>query len=195
MDKERIQYKQEIEDSVRDSIKLKQLILKKNIDQINIVAEIMISAYKNNKKVIWFGNGGSAADAQHLSCELVSKFLIERKAIPSIALTTNTSILTAVSNDHSFDKVFARQVEAFAEKGDVLVGITTSGMSPNIIKALEAGKKIGTINIALTGENVQKIQDCADYLIDVPSNDTPKIQETHIMIGHILCGLIEKSIV
>ena len=120
--------------------------------------------------------------------------MAKRPAIPSLALTTNTSILTAVSNDFNFDNVFERQVEAFAEEGDVLIGITTSGTSANVIKALKFGKKKGTINVAFTGENISKIEDVVDYLVDVPSRDTPRIQEAHIMIGHIICDLVEKTL-
>ena len=151
-------------------------------------------AYKKNKKVLWFGNGGSAADAQHLACELVSKFCMEREAIPSIALNTNTSILTAVSNDYGYDKVFERQIEAFAEKGDVLIGITTSGESLNVIRALKSGKKMGAVTVAFTGKRADKLKDFVDYLITVPSDNTPHIQESHIMIGHIICYLVEKEL-
>lgn len=187
-------FKSEIERQIGESAELKQELITKHVDVINEIANKIIDAYKNNKKVIWFGNGGSAADAQHLSCELVSKFLRERKAIPSIALTTNTSILTAVSNDYSYEDVFGRQVEAFAEKGDILVGITTSGTSPNIIKALKLGKKRGTINVAFTGINIKNIKDYVDYLVDVPSKITPRIQESHILVGHIICDLVEKTL-
>ena len=135
----------------------------------------MSETFARGGKVLLFGNGGSAADAQHLSCELVSKFIKDRKAIPSMALTTNTSILTSVSNDYSYDKVFERQVEAFAEKGDILVGITTSGTSPNIIRALKLGKEKGTINIAFTGNRIDEIKDYVDFLVDVPSKKTPRI--------------------
>jgi len=187
-------FKEEIIDQIEKSAALKEDIILKHVDEINDITNKIIKAYSNNNKVIWFGNGGSAADAQHLSCELVSKFLMDREAIPSIALTTNTSILTAISNDYSFEDVFARQVEAFAEKGDILVGITTSGTSPNVIKALEIGKKKGTINIAFTGENAEEIKDFVDYIIDIPSKDTPRIQESQIMIGHIICDLVERTL-
>jgi len=187
-------FKSEIERQIEESAELKQELVTKHVDVINEIANKIIDAYKNNKKVIWFGNGGSAADAQHLSCELVNKFLRGRKAIPSIALTTNTSILTAVSNDYSYEDVFGRQVEAFAEKGDILVGITTSGTSPNVIKALKLGKKKGTINVAFTGVNIEKIKDHVDYLVDVPSKITPRIQESHILVGHIICDLVEKTL-
>lgn len=189
-----INFKNDIKKQIEDSSSLKEKLITKHIDIINDIANKIIEAYKNNKKVIWFGNGGSAADAQHLACELISKFTIERKAIPSIALTTNTSILTAIPNDYSYEKVFERQIEAFAENGDVLVGITTSGTSLNVIKALELGNKKGTINVAFTGKYVDKIKDHVEYLVNVPSSDTPRIQETHIMIGHIICDLVEKEL-
>jgi len=189
-----INFKNEIINQIEDSAALKEKIIKSHTEVINDITNKIINAYKNNKKVIWFGNGGSAADAQHLSCELVSKFCIKRKAIPSLALTTNTSILTAVSNDYNFESVFERQVEAFAEKGDILIGITTSGTSPNIIQALKFGKKIGTINVAFTGINTDKIIEHVDYLVDVPSKEVPRIQESHIMIGHIICQLVEKTL-
>ena len=161
---------------------------------INKVVVSLIEAYENGKKVLWFGNGGSAADAQHLSCELVSKFRIQRKSFPSLAITTNTSILTAVSNDDCFENIFERQIEGLAKKGDVLIGITTSGNSSNVIKGLKKGKKIDTINIVFTGESSDEIQKFADYIISVPSKDVPRIQESHIMIGHIICELVEKTL-
>jgi len=194
MNKEKLDFKDEIKKQIIESASLKKEIIEKHADTINDIAIAIINAYKNNKKVIWFGNGGSAADAQHLSCELVSKFLIERKALFSIALTTNTSILTAVSNDYSFEKVFARQVEAYAEKGDIILGITTSGTSPNVLEALDTGKKIGAITVAFTGQDTSKIKNLADYLVDIPSKKTPRIQEAHIMIGHIICEIVEKKL-
>lgn len=189
-------FKNEIKTQIEESIAPKKEIIGKDkyIDVINDTAGAIIEAYKKNKKVLWFGNGGSAADAQHLACELVSKFCMERKAIPSIALTTNTSILTSVSNDYSYDIVFERQVEAFAEKGDVLIGITTSGDSLNVIRALKLGKKKGAITVAFTGKKADNLKDFVDYLITVPSDSTPHIQESHIMIGHIICYLVEKEL-
>ena len=187
-------FKHEIEKQIEESIAPKKEIIDRYIDVINDIAVEIIEAYKNHKKVLWFGNGGSAADAQHLACELVSKFYLERKAIPSIALTTNTSILTAIPNDYSYDKVFERQVEAFAEEGDVLIGITTSGNSSNVIRALKLGERKGTITVAFTGKNADKLKDFVDYLVPVPSEKTPHIQESHIMIGHIICYLVEKEL-
>lgn len=192
MNKKETRY--EIKRQIEENIRIKNEIVASLLDEIMRTAEEFINAYRKNKKVLWFGNGGSAADAQHLSCELVSKFLIDRKAIPSIALTTNTSILTAVSNDYSYEKVFERQVEALAENGDILVGLTTSGASPNVIKALKAGKKKGTINVAFTGKYIDEIKGYVDYLVDVPSDSTPRIQECHIMIGHIICEIVEKTL-
>jgi len=184
----------EIKNQIEDSISLKKKISDDYVDRILKISKEIIKAYNNHKKVIWFGNGGSAADAQHLACELVSKFYMERKALRSLALNTNSSILTAISNDYSFDHVYERQIEAFAETGDILIGISTSGTSPNIVKALELGKKIGTVNVALIGKNKEKVKDVADYIIDVPSDETARVQESHIMIGHIICYLVEKSL-
>jgi len=187
-------FKEQIKKQIEESASLKNRIITKHVDIINDIANKIIDAYRSKKKVIWFGNGGSAADAQHLSCELVSKFCMERKALPSIALTANTSILTAIPNDYSYEVVFERQIEAFAEKGDVLVGITTSGKSVNVIKALKLGKKKGTINVAFTGQYTNDIKDCVDYLVDIPSRSTPRIQESHILVGHIICYLVEKTL-
>jgi len=169
--KKSLNFKNEIKKQIEGSITVKENVLDKYVDIINDVANVIISAYQNDKKVLWCGNGRSAADAQHLSCELVSKFYLDRKAMRSIALTTNTSLLTAISNDYNYDHVFERQVEALAD----------------------ANEK-GIISIALTGENVDKIQDYADYLIPIPSDVTPYIQESHIMIGHIICYLVEKTL-
>jgi len=181
-----------IKKQITESIEAKQKILA-DISKIEKVAKVMINAYKNKKKVVWFGNGGSAADAQHLATELVSKFYKERAALPSMAFTTNTSTLTAISNDYDFDRVFERQVEAFVEKGDIVVGISTSGNSKNVIRALELAKKKGAVTVGMTGEGGGKMADLLDYLIAVPSKDTPRIQESHITIGHILCYLVEEA--
>ncbi len=187
-------FEKEIKKQIEGSISLKEKIREKHIDVINNASKAIIDAYKNDKKVLWCGNGGSAADAQHLSCELVSKFYMDRKPLRSIALTTNTSIMTAISNDFTYDMIFERQVEALADKGDVVVGITTSGKSKNIINALRAANEKGAVTIALTGKNTDEIKDYADYLVPIPSDITPHIQESHIMIGHIMCYLVEKTI-
>jgi len=192
--KKAISFRKEIINQIEGSIRVKEKIIDKYVDVIEDAVKAVIKAYQNDKKVLWCGNGGSAADAQHLSCELVSKFYLDRKPLKSIALTTNTSILTAVSNDYKFENVFERQVEALADKGDVLIGMTTSGTSKNIVNALKSANEKGITSIAITGDNFDEIKDYADYLIPVPSDVVPFIQESHIMIGHIICYLVEKTI-
>ena len=179
--------------------------LKAHIDTVNLVSEqmigsvaecaqVLIDALKDGHKILVMGNGGSAADAQHFAAEMVGRFLIERKALSAIALTTDTSILTAVGNDYGFDDVFKRQVEALAYPGDVLIGISTSGNSTNIKRAFEAGKEIGARAIGLLGHNGGEIGEMTDFSLTVPSSDTPRIQEAHLLIIHILCDLIEKDL-
>ena len=183
-----------IKHQLETSMRIEKALYENFVDIIYNVSQTMIEAYRHNKKLLWMGNGGSAADAQHLSCELVSKFYLERKALSSVALTTNTSLLTAISNDFTFDTVFERQVEALAQSGDILIGITTSGRSPNVIKAFKKGKTMHTTNIALTGSYIHDIDAYSDYVIAVPSEETPRIQEAHILIGHILCQLVESAL-
>jgi D-sedoheptulose 7-phosphate isomerase len=194
MEKGVFDYSSEIKKQIEDSISVKKLLLEKNVDIINKISELIVKAYENNNKILWMGNGGSAADSQHLACELVSKFRLVRKAIPSISLTTNTSILTAISNDFNYVNIFERQVEALAENGDILIGISTSGKSKNIIEAFKTGKKIGTVNVGFTGEYIDDFENHVDYIIPISSNDTPRIQESHIMIGHILCDIVEEHL-
>ncbi|MEO0095124.1 MAG: SIS domain-containing protein [candidate division WOR-3 bacterium] len=180
---------------VKESSIIKEKLLKKEIIETIIkIADAIVKAYKKNKKVILFGNGGSAADAQHIAAELVGKYRLSRPGLNAIALTTNTSSLTAISNDLSFEAVFARQIEAIGQAGDVAIGITTSGKSKNIIEALRIAKKKGLIAVVLTGIEGEYLKKSVDYLICVPSKETPRIQETHILIGHILCGIVEKTI-
>lgn len=163
------------------------------IEKLGTIANIVSSSLKKGGKVILFGNGGSAADAQHIAAELVGKFKAERAALPAIALTTNTSIITAIANDYSFDQVFARQVESMVNKGDVVIGISTSGTSLNVVKGIQAGKQKGAATIAFTGRSGGKLSDIADVCLTVPSDETPHIQEAHITLGHIICCLLEKS--
>lgn len=180
---------------MKESSIIKEKLLKKEIIETIIkIADAIVKAYKKNKKVILFGNGGSAADAQHIAAELVGKYRLSRPGLNAIALTTNTSSLTAISNDLSFEAVFARQIEAIGQAGDVAIGITTSGKSKNIIEALRIAKKKGLIAVVLTGIEGEYLKKSVDYLICVPSKETPRIQETHILIGHILCGIVEKTI-
>lgn len=187
-------FTEEIKRQIEESIAVKEKVIQENVDVINQVAELIINTFQNDKKVMWCGNGGSAADAQHLACELVSKFYLNRKALRSIALTTNTSILTAVSNDFTFDDVFKRQVEALGGKGDVLIGITTSGTSTNIINAFKTANEKGITTVSLTGEFIDALVDISDYMISIPSDITPHIQESHIMVGHIICYLVENTL-
>ena len=185
-----------IKSYILDSIKTKEEILN-NPDillQIERAAEIIISAYKNNKKVLTAGNGGSAADAQHICAELVSKFMLDRKALNAVALTTNTSILTAVGNDYNNDYIFARQIEAFGMEGDVYIAISTSGESVNIIKSIEEAKKNGIKVVGLTGNKPCSMDEICDLIIKIPSEKTSVIQESQMMIGHVICAIVEKEL-
>jgi D-sedoheptulose 7-phosphate isomerase len=181
---------------LNESIKTKQLLVKdeKQVEIISKVVNCIIDAYKNNKKVIIFGNGGSAADAQHMVAELVGRYKKERQPLEAMSLNTNVSTLTALGNDYGYEIVFSRQLESCAKQGDVVIGITTSGKSPNVIKAIEVAKKIGCVTVALTGKDGGTIKNLVDYCICVPSNETPRIQEVHITIIHIICDLVEQTI-
>lgn len=185
-----------IVEQILDSIKTKQAIINNEelVEQINKAGEICIDAYKKGKKTLLAGNGGSAADAQHIAGELVSRFNFDRPGLPSIALTTDSSILTAIGNDYGYERLFARQIEALAAEGDVFIGISTSGNSPNILEALIACKEKGVYTIGLTGESGGKMNELCDICIKVPSSHTPRIQEAHITIGHIICSLVEDNI-
>ena len=183
-----------ISEYIKKSIQTKNKLLENNLEIIDEIADVVVNALKNGNKVLWFGNGGSAADAQHLACELVSKFYRERDALASIALTTNTSELTAIANDYDFTKVFSRQVQALANPGDVVIGITTSGNSPNVIDGLKEAKRKKAITVGFTGESGGKLKEYADYLLQVPSKETPHIQEAHITIGHVICYLVEREL-
>mgnify|MGYP001626405739 FL=1 len=165
---------------------------KELLQKIMSSAVKMAEALKDGKKILVCGNGGSAADAQHIAAELVGKFMKERIALPAIALNTNTSVITAIGNDYSYDDIFSRQIEAFGNAGDVLIGISTSGNSKNVLKAFEVAKQRSIMTIALTGQSGGKMKDMVDVLINVPSNLTPRIQESHITIGHIMCEIIEE---
>ncbi|MCI5538959.1 SIS domain-containing protein [Campylobacter lanienae] len=187
---------QYVKSHFEDSIQVKNQILqdKALIELIQKVALITTNAYKNGFKTMLAGNGGSAADAQHIAGEFVSRFYFDRPGIPSIALTTDTSILTAIGNDYGYDRLFARQVQAQGVKGDIFIGISTSGNSTNIIEALKVCKEKEIISIGLTGQSGGKMADLCDYCIKVPSNCTPRIQESHIVIGHIICAIVEEEI-
>jgi len=181
---------------IADSAATKQAILENQelINTIMNVAKACVEVYRHGKKTLLAGNGGSAADAQHIAAELVGRYGFDRPSIPSLALTTDTSNLTAIGNDYGYDKVFSRQLEGMAQEGDLFIGISTSGNSQNIINAFESAKDRGVTTVALVGRDGGKMAAMADYAIIVPSNATPRIQETHILIGHILCDIIEKEL-
>jgi D-sedoheptulose 7-phosphate isomerase len=158
------------------------------------VSEILVNVLKQGNKAILFGNGGSAADAQHIAAELVGRFAFDRPALPALALSVNTSCVTAIGNDYGFDQVFSRQIEALARAGDVAIGISTSGNSPNVVRAISMARKMGLHTIALTGTTGGNLKNAVDHCICVPSSETPRIQESHILIGHIISELVEQTI-
>ena len=168
--------------------------LRGDLPAMQQIAEKMSQALLEGHKILWCGNGGSAADSQHLAAEFVGRFLRERRALPSIALTTNTSVITAIGNDYGYDFVFRRQVEAICMPGDVLVGISTSGNSKNVWHALKAAREIGAFTVAFTGATGGTITELADASIRIPSTQTPRIQEGHILCGHMICDYVEKQV-
>lgn len=187
-------YVEDIRAELEESLEIKQRVID---EQIFVIQEILIALLKAldaGNKVILFGNGGSAADSQHIAGELVSKFRRERKALPAIALTTDTSILTSIANDFSFEHVYARQIEALGAPGDIALGISTSGNSPNVIHALRVARQLGLVTIGFTGEDGGELKDAVDICFRVPSNSTPRIQEMHITVAHTLCELIEMEL-
>jgi len=178
----------------KESAEVKLAFVELYKDQIYEVGSIMATALKEGNKILIFGNGGSAADAQHIAAEIVGRYKRERRGLPAIALTTDTSILTAVGNDYGFETVFERQVEALCTPGDVVVGITTSGNSENVIRGLRKAHDLGATTVALTGRNGGKVAQIAHYTFIVPSYDTPRIQECHITLGHVLCEIIDEML-
>ncbi|GAC1449055.1 MAG: D-sedoheptulose 7-phosphate isomerase [Chitinophagaceae bacterium] len=183
-----------IKSLIEESVAVKNKILADGqmLDNINKLADATVLALKDGHRVYFCGNGGSAADAQHLAAEFSGRFYLDRDALPAEALHCNTSYLTAVANDYSYDVIYARLVKGLAHKGDVLVGLSTSGNSVNIVKAFETAREKGVITVGLTGAGGGKMKELSDYLFDVPSKNTPRIQESHIMIGHIICELVEE---
>jgi D-sedoheptulose 7-phosphate isomerase len=161
---------------------------------VGAAAEACIGCVRAGGKVLLAGNGGSAADAQHIAGEFVSRFEFDRPGMAAVALTTDTSILTAIGNDYGYEKLFARQVRALGRRGDVFIGYSTSGKSPNILRAFEAARELGLVSIGFTGNRGSPLRELCDHLLEVPSADTPKIQEGHLVLGHILCGLVEDAI-
>ncbi len=185
---------EQIKQIISDSIAVKHQLLNDEtvIARINTVTNMMVTAFKNGNKVLFCGNGGSAADAQHLAAEFSGRFYLDREALPAEALHVNTSYLTAIANDYSYEVAYARLIKGIAHAGDVLVGLSTSGNSPNIVEAFKAAKEKGMITVAFTGETGGKLKDLSDHLFNVPSTVTPRIQESHIMLGHIICQLVEE---
>ena len=186
----------EIKRIINSAIDLNKLVLQNDtlLGQIKVASEVLTQCFESGNKVMFCGNGGSAADAQHLAAEFSGRFYLDRKALPAEALHCNSSYLTAVANDYSYDLIYSRLLEGIGKKGDVLVGITTSGNSKNIINAFIKAKEIGIQTIALTGETGGELKNHANLLINIPSLDTPRIQECHILIGHIICYLVEKNL-
>lgn len=177
-----------------ESASITKNVSKNLSDTIIRISEMIIDSYNSGGKVILIGNGGSAADAQHIAAEFVGKFKLERRSLPAIALTTNTSILTALANDYGYETVFSRQLDSLANDKDILIAVTTSGNSSNILKAVENAKLRNIKVVGMTGKNGGKLKDVADVTIRVPSDNTPRIQEAHIIIGHVICGLVENAL-
>ena len=175
------------------SVKNKMLVDDKILSTLDDCVNVVVSAFKNGNKILFCGNGGSAADAQHLAAEFSGRFYIDRDALPAEALHCNTSYLTAVANDYSYDDIYSRIVKGIGKKGDVLIGLSTSGNSKNILKAFETAKEKEIVTIGFTGEAGGKMKPLSDYLLNVPSSDTPRIQESHILLGHIICQLVEEK--
>jgi D-sedoheptulose 7-phosphate isomerase len=186
--------KDEIEKSLKESIGVKSEVLSNSVGTITKIATMAVDALRNGHSLYFMGNGGSAADAQHISGELVGRYKKDRKSLPALALTTDTSVLTAISNDFGYEYCFEKQVEAFVKNGDVVFGLSTSGNSANIINALKLAGKIGAKTIGFTGRDGGMIKDIVDVCLMVPSSDTPRVQECHITIGHILCSIIENEL-
>ena len=185
---------EKIKDIIQASITVKQKLLQDSvmISRLDDVSNSIVNAYNNGKRIYFCGNGGSAADAQHLAAEFTGRFYTDRDALPAEALHCNSSYLTAVANDYSYDVIYARLIKGIGVKGDVLLGLSTSGNSANIVQAIEVAKQKGLVTVGFTGEAGGKMKSLCDYIFNVPSKDTPRIQESHIMLGHIICQLVEE---
>lgn len=181
---------------INDSISVKQKILEDAVlvRSIREVADECVVALQRGNRVLLAGNGGSAADAQHIAAEFVSRYAFDRPGLAAMAFTTDTSILTAVGNDYGYEQIFRRQLEANGRQGDVFIGISTSGNSPNVLAALQRAGELGVVAVGLTGQDATKMQAFCDYCIKVPSMSTPRIQESHILLGHIICGIVESTL-
>lgn len=184
----------DIEIQLQDSIDTKKALLSTNLDVIREIADVLVRAFKNNHRLYLIGNGGSAADAQHIAGELIGRFKMNRRPLPAVALTTDTSVMTALANDFGYDTCFARQVEALADPGDVVLAFSTSGNSKGILSAVQIARARGAIAIGFTGKDGGILKDAVDICLKIPSNNTPRIQECHITVGHILCSIVEKEL-
>lgn len=187
-------FRDDIGDFLREGIEVKEKVLQDQIGKIDQIVKLLVEAYKNGRKVLTFGNGGSATDAQHFVGEIVGRFKLERKAFPAMALTCDSAVVTAIANDYGYDKIFERQVEAAAQPGDIVVGITTSGKSQNVLNGLKKAKELEAKTIGLTGKDGGELPNYCDVCLIVPSNNTPRIQETHMVLIHIICELLEKEL-
>ncbi len=187
--------KEKILEKIDASIQVKRNIKKHLIPEIEKAITKVKETIKNGEKILLCGNGGSAADAQHIACEFIEKVKMRRKSIPAIALSTNTSNITAIANDESFEKIFSRQIEGIGKKGDILIAISTSGLSKNVISAVNTAKKMGIYTIGLTGKGGGKLKGVVDLSIIVPSHDTARIQESHILIGHLIAEIVEEEFI
>jgi len=175
----------------RESSQIKEAFLRDNLEKIIRAVDVITEALKKGNKVLLFGNGGSAADCQHIAGEFINRFLIERPPLPAIALTTDTSVLTSIGNDYDFADIFSKQIRAIGQKGDIAWGMSTSGASVNVVKGLEAAKKIGMVTIGLTGRDGGDVARIADHALNVSSTSTPRIQEVHITVGHVICEMVD----
>ncbi|MBO9682953.1 MAG: D-sedoheptulose 7-phosphate isomerase [Flavisolibacter sp.] len=187
---------EKIKNIIQASIDVKQQVLQSEelLSTVQRIVDAMTASLKGGKRIYFCGNGGSAADAQHLAAEFSGRFYTDRKALPAEALHCNTSYLTAVANDYSFDVIYARLIDGIGDKGDVLIGLSTSGNSVNIVKAFEVAREKGIITVGFTGLSGGAMKSLSDHLINIPSTDTPRIQESHILLGHIICQLVEEKI-
>jgi len=186
--------KEEIFQIFKESAEVKGRFIRSQVETLIQVVKVLVAAFKGGHKVLLFGNGGSAADAQHLAAEFVNRFLIERPPLPAIALTTDTSILTSISNDYGYADTFAKQVKALGREGDVAIGISTSGTAANVVKAIKVAKDLGLKTVGLTGGDGGDLAKIVDFALVVDSSATPRIQETHIAIGHVLCEMVDRML-
>ena len=179
----------------QESIRVKQVFLRDNLDTLTLAIEALVAAFRRGNKLLLFGNGGSAADAQHIAAEFVNRFLIERPPLPAIAFTTDTSVLTSIANDYGYNEVFAKQVKALGKEGDVALAISTSGNSPNVLAAIDACKQLDITTIGMTGGKGGQMAGKVDFLLNVSEGrNSPRIQETHILVGHVICDLVDQKL-